>query len=173
METKTVNHNANRNLVVTENNTKQVITSNLRTNNNNNNRNHTNNNNITYVNVNKTNNNQADERKLNIEMRTQNNYNPTGNRQTERTKNPNKNYNSVRNENKELIDRLYDEIFKNESDQSLIAVNKFTYNVQNNVKMDDLIKEINDENMTKEKKKELYFRLKAGNNNKKSQVFFK
>jgi hypothetical protein len=152
METKNLNNNQNRNVVITENITKQIITSNLRTNNNN----------MSYINVNKTNNNNADDKKLNIELKTQNNFQPTGIRQTERAKILNKNYNTVKNENQELIDRLNEEIFKDNSEQNMMAANKYTYNVQKNVKMDDLIKEINDDYMTKEKKKALYFRLKAG-----------
>ena len=152
VETKNLNINQNRKVDITENNNKQIITSNLRTNNNN----------MSYINVNKTNNNYADDKKLNIEIKTQNNFQPTGIRQTEKTKILNKNNNAVKNQNQELIERLNEEIFKDNSEQNMMAANKYTYNVQKNVKMDDLIKEINDEYMTKEKKKALYFRLKAG-----------
>jgi len=162
IETNNLNtNNANRTGIIQENQNKQVITSNLKTNNNNPERTY---NNINYMTVKKTNNNGADYKKLNIEMRTQNNYIPNSIQQIQKSKSLINNFpNSViKNENQKLIDRLYEEIFKSNLDQTLLALNKYTPNVQNNNKMDELIKKINDENMRKEDKDKLYFQLKAG-----------
>ncbi len=71
---------------------------------------------------------------------------------------------TVNSENIELINRLYEDVYKNQSDNTLVSINKYTYNVRKTNKIEDVIKIMNDKEVSIEKKKSLYFKLKAGIN---------
>jgi len=152
------NHTKNRNYNVTELQTKN-ITVNLRTNNNNNNLDQESNN-IYYHNLNNNkdfNVNIDNKNNLNNEQRTQNNnqqkyYKTMNSMKIEEA--------PISEENKLLFERIKIEVFNNQVDNTLNAVNKYKIPPSKTIK--EVYDIIANPEKSQEEKKNLYFILKEG-----------
>lgn len=78
---------------------------------------------------------------------------------TEKEKKPYVNDNNV--PNNKMIERLYNDVFKKDKENPSFKLNKYVYNLSDEV-FNKAVNEIKDEKKSIEYKKELYFKLKAG-----------